>query len=154
MNLKIAIFGIISGLVIMFVILELVRRRALKERYAILWLVLAIILVVLSLWSSLLEKIADLLNIYYAPSILFSLSLLFIFAIMIHFSVVLSKHSKGYQKMAQRISILEEKLQQSNQEETDQRLSPEDMKKTDSRKDKILHAQRDQGEEKAGTKAP
>ena len=154
MNLKIAIFGIVVGLIMMLFVLELVRRKALRERYAILWLVLAIILIILSAWGSLLKKIADLLNVQYAPSILFSLSLLFVFAIMIHFSVVLSKQGKSYQRIAQRISILDEKLQRLGQEQASRRLSPEDAEETDSRKDLTPDAQEEQGEEKADTRTP
>ena len=73
---------------------------------------------------------------------------------MIHFSVVLSKQGKGYHKMAQRLSILEEKLQNMNQEEGSQRQKAEDTQENSPRKDKIADAQGEQREEKAGTKAP
>jgi len=91
-------------------IVELVRRRSLGERYALLWILLAVAIIVLSAWPALLQKLADLLKIYYPPSIIFGLAFLFIFGIMIHFSAVLSKQSRGYNRMVQRLSVLEEKL--------------------------------------------
>jgi hypothetical protein len=125
MNWNVAVIGIAAGLTMIIVNLELLRRRALKERYALLWLVLAVFLIVLSVWSDLLQKIADLLNVYYAPSIIFGLSFLFVFAIMIHFSVVLSRQSKGYNKMIQQLSILEEKIEELNEN----RVSEDDLRK-------------------------
>jgi hypothetical protein len=132
MNWNVAVIGIAAGLMIIIINLELLRRRALKERYALLWLVLAVILIILSVWSGLLQKIADLLNVYYPPSIIFGLSFLFVFAIMIHFSAVLSRQSKGYSRIIQRLAILEEKIQSLSEEETGE---------DDQRKDTNLDAQ-------------
>ena len=126
MNLKITLIGIVAALVIILVVFELIRRKALKERYALLWLALALILIILSVSGSLLQKIADLLNIYYPPSILFSLAFLFMFAIMIHFSVVLSRHDRGYNKMIQKLSILEEKVQKMNEDKAPEEDSQKD----------------------------
>ena len=110
MNWNITITGIAAGLLMITLIVELVRRRSLGERYALLWILLAVAIIVLSAWPALLQKLADLLKIYYPPSIIFGLAFLFIFGIMIHFSAVLSKQSRGYNRMVQRLSVLEEKL--------------------------------------------
>lgn len=110
MNWNITITGIVAGLLMIALIVELVRRGSLSERYALLWILLAVAIIVLSAWPALLQELADALKIYYPPSIIFGLAFLFIFGIMIHFSVVLSRQSKGYNRMAQRMSVLEEKL--------------------------------------------
>ncbi|MEW6553598.1 MAG: DUF2304 domain-containing protein [Actinomycetota bacterium] len=110
MNWNIAVTGIVAGLLMIALIVELVRRGSLGERYAILWILLGISIIVLSAWPALLQKLADVLRIYYPPSIIFGLAFLFIFGIMIHFSAVLSRQSKGYNRMVQRLAVLEEKL--------------------------------------------
>jgi hypothetical protein len=110
LNWNITVTGIVAGLLMIALVIELVRRRSLSERYALLWILLAVAIIVLSAWPALLQKLADLLKIYYPPSIIFGLAFLFIFGIMIHFSAVLSRQSKGYNRMAQRLSVLEEKL--------------------------------------------
>ncbi len=117
MNWNITVTGIVAGVLMMAMVLELVRRRSLGERYALLWLLLAATIILLSAWPALLQKLADLLNIYYPPSIIFGLAFVFIFGIMIHFSAVLSRQSKGYNKMVQRLSILEERIRQLAGEE-------------------------------------
>jgi hypothetical protein len=63
-----AIAGCGSGLI---VIVELIRRGQLKERYALLWLFAGIILLIFSLSRGLLEYVAALVGIYYPPSLLF-----------------------------------------------------------------------------------
>ena len=110
MNWNITITGIVVGVLMIALVLELVRRRSLRERYALLWLLLAVVIIVLSAWPALLQRLADLLKIYYPPSIIFGLAFVFIFAIMIHFSSVLSRHGKGYNRMVQRLAVLEEKM--------------------------------------------
>jgi hypothetical protein len=117
LNWNVTITGIVSGVLMIAVVLELVRRRSLGEKYALLWLLLAVVIIVLSAWPKLLQKLADLLGVYYPPSIIFGLAFIFIFAIMIHFSAVLSRQNKGYNSMVQRLSMLEEKILRLTDEE-------------------------------------
>jgi len=120
MNWNITVIGIVAGLTMMIVVLELVRRKVLGERYALLWLLLAALIILFGIWPGLLLRVADLLDIVYPPSIIFGLALLFIIAIMIHFSVVLSRQSKGYNKIIQRLSLLEEKISSLPEEQLEQ----------------------------------
>ena len=117
MNWNVTITGIVTGVLMIVVVLELVRRRSLGEKYALLWLLLAVVIIVLSAWPKLLQKLANLLGVYYPPSIIFGLAFIFIFAIMIHFSAVLSRQNKGYNSMVQRLSMLEEKILRLTDEE-------------------------------------
>jgi hypothetical protein len=127
LNWNIAVTGIVAGLLMIALVVELVRRGSLGERYALLWILLAAAIIVLSAWPALLQKLADLLKIYYPPSIIFGLAFLFIFGIMIHFSAVLSRQSKGYNRMAQRLSVLEEKvLRLAGEEAGEEELRGED----------------------------
>ena len=110
MPLEQTITGIAIGVAMALLVLELLRRRALNERYAILWLILAAIIIVLSIWDPLLVEIADLMAIRYPPTALFLISLLFVFVILVHVSVVLSRQSRSYLRLAQKIAILEERV--------------------------------------------
>ena len=56
--LKISIIASIASLVLLFVVLELIRSRRLRERYALLWLLTGVVLLVLSAWRSGLNTIA------------------------------------------------------------------------------------------------
>ena len=50
--LPVAIAGAIASLVLVLFVLELIRKRRLRERYAMLWLATGVVLLVLSLWRT------------------------------------------------------------------------------------------------------
>jgi hypothetical protein len=103
-----AILG--SGSVFVLVI-ELIRRDRLKERYSLLWLCASALLLVLSLSRDVLEYLSHALGIYYPPSLLFLLAFLFLLLITLHFSVVLSGLSEKNKKLAQELALLRQELQ-------------------------------------------
>ena len=103
----IAIFGA-GGLLL--VVLELVRRRALLERYALLWLGCAVVLLVLAVWRDALQRVADALGIAYAPNALFFLAFAAILVVLLHFSVAVSRLADQSKILAQRLALVEERL--------------------------------------------
>jgi hypothetical protein len=102
-----AVVGCGSGLI---VIVELIRRGRLKERYALLWLFAGIILLVFSLSRGLLEYVASLVGIYYPPSLLFLLAFLFLLLITLHFSSVISELSEKNKQLAQELALLRQEM--------------------------------------------
>jgi hypothetical protein len=102
-----AIVGCVSGLI---VIVELIRRGHLKERYALLWLFAGIILLVFSLSRELLEYVASVVGIYYPPSLLFLLAFLFLLVITLHFSSVISGLSEKNKQLAQELALLRQEM--------------------------------------------
>jgi hypothetical protein len=103
---------LIHGLVIIFVLLllifvvEAVRRGRLKERYALLWLSAVGVMLVLTAWRSLLDRIARFLGVLYGPSLLFLVALLFLLAILLHFSLVISEHRDKTRRLTQQLALL------------------------------------------------
>lgn len=103
----------LAGLAVLLVIvLELVRRRRFREEYSLLWIATVIVLLVLSLWKGFLKLIAKSLGIIYPPSALFVVGSVFILAILLHFSVVISSFKTENQELARRFAILELRLKQ------------------------------------------
>ncbi len=100
-----------SGSVLVMVI-ELIRRGRLKEKYSLLWLFAGGILLVFSLSRDLLEYVSRLLGIYYPPSFLFLLAFLFLLLITLHFSVVLSGLSDKNKQLAQELALLRQEMQE------------------------------------------
>ncbi len=103
----IAVAGSVS---IFIVIIELIRRNRLKERYSLIWLAASALLIMFSLWRELLHFIAHSLGIYYPPSFLFLLAIFFLLALLLHFSVILSSLSEKNKRLAQEIGILKKRL--------------------------------------------
>ncbi|HEY3021523.1 MAG TPA: DUF2304 domain-containing protein [Solirubrobacteraceae bacterium] len=110
MDARIQILAITGVVGLLLVVLELVRRRALLERYALLWLLSAAILLVLAVWRGLLARVADLVGIAYAPNALFFLAFAAILVLLLHFSVAVSRLTDQAKVLAQHQALVEERL--------------------------------------------
>lgn len=108
---------VISGGLLML-ILELVRRKRLMERYALLWLFSTLLLLVLSLWSGLLNSLASALGVSYPPSALFAVAFGVVLVLLVHFSLAVSHLSDQNKVLAQRLGILQRQVQQQNEQLT------------------------------------
>jgi hypothetical protein len=89
---------------------ELVRRKRLQERYAILWLLAAITLFVLAAWKGLLTTLSNDVGISYPPSALFAVAIGLIAMILLHFSMAVSRLSDQNKVLAQRLGLLQQRL--------------------------------------------
>ncbi len=95
---------------LLIVVVELIRRGRLKERYSLLWLLAGGILLFLSSSRSVLEFISRKVGIFYPPSFLFLLAFLFLLLITLHFSVVISGLSEKNKKLAQELALLRQEM--------------------------------------------
>ena len=109
------ILAIAGSATLLFLVFELIRRRRLKERYALLWLFSGTVLLILSLSRSLLEYIARQVGIFYPPSLLFLIAFLFLLLITLHFSAVISGLSEKNKRLAQEIALLRQALEELKQ---------------------------------------
>jgi hypothetical protein len=98
---------IILAIVVCGLIFELVRRKRLMERYALLWLLAGGTVLVLGLWKGLLTKLSHAAGIYYAPSALFAVAFLFILALLVHFSITVSRLTDQNRILAQKLALLD-----------------------------------------------
>jgi len=109
--LRVSIAASIASLLLLLVVLELIRGRRLKERYALLWLATGVVLLVLSAWRDGLNTIAGWLGVgTYPPAILFAAATLFVIVVLLHYSTVLSKLTDENVLLAQKLALLEERL--------------------------------------------
>ena len=114
--LAVSIAGTIASVVLVVVVLELIRSRRLRERYALLWLLTGIVLVALSAWRDGLNTIAGWVGVRsYPPAVLFAVGILFIIAVLLHYSTVISRLSDQNTILAQRLALLEQQLRESSQ---------------------------------------
>ena len=95
---------------IFFFVLWLVRERRLREKYAILWLCTSVFVILLTASRRLLEVAALSVGIYYPPSLLFLVGVLFLMAVAIGQSVTLSRLSESNHNLAQEMALLRKKL--------------------------------------------
>jgi hypothetical protein len=112
MDPRVQVFSIAATGLLLLVILELVRRRRLLERYALLWLFSALVLIGLGLWRGLLEVVAEAIGIRYPPSALFVIAFGFILVLLLHFSIAVSRLADQSKVLAQRLALLEERIRE------------------------------------------
>jgi hypothetical protein len=110
--MSVTLFAALSSLVIFAVVIELIRSGRLRERYALLWLATAAVILVFGLWRDLLNRLAEALGIAYPPNALFVLAMGFMLLLLLHYSTVISRLSDRTTTLTQRIAILEERIRE------------------------------------------
>jgi hypothetical protein len=105
---RLQLVAVIVSVLLLFVVLEMVRRRRLMERYALLWLLAAVVLIILAVWRSLLVHVSRAVGIIYAPNALFFVAFAFVLLLLLHFSAAVSRLSDQTKVLAQRLALLEE----------------------------------------------
>jgi hypothetical protein len=114
MQARIQLVAIVGAGALLLTVLEMVRRRRLMERYALLWIFSAVVLLALAIWSDALARISHAIGVIYPPNALFFIGIGFILLLLLHFSAAVSRLSDQTETLAQRQALLDERL--SNQE--------------------------------------
>lgn len=115
MDTRIQILAILVSGALLLVVLEMVRRKAFLERYALLWLLSAIVLLALSVWRGLLESLAEFIGIAYPPNALFLVAFGVVLVLLLHFSLAVSRLSDQTKVLAQRLALLEQRQSEVEQ---------------------------------------
>ena len=109
--IRASLVGIVASALLILIVLELVRGRRLKERYALLWLATGGVLLVLSAWRGGLNTIASWLGVTSSPpAVLFAVATLFILLVLLHYSTVISRLTDENVDLAQRVALLEQRM--------------------------------------------
>ncbi len=104
------IFSIVFSFFLLALIVSLIRRKKIREEYAILWVVIFMVFLILSVFRGLIDKISSLLGIQYQPASLFLILFGCAFMLLFHFSLVISDMKKKINALATSLTILEESL--------------------------------------------
>ena len=102
----------------------LIRERMLREKYALLWLLTSVFVILLSLSRHLLESLALAVGIYYPPSLLFLVGVLFLLAVTIGHSITLSRLSDSNLRLAQEVALLRRELEEAKKNVNGERENP------------------------------
>jgi hypothetical protein len=106
------VFALVTSLVTFTFILELVRRRRLREEYSWLWLLTSGIMVLLVVWFQLLVGITHLVGAVTPLNTLLLFAVLFLFAISVHYSVIVSRLTTQVKNLAQELALVSARLEQ------------------------------------------
>lgn len=108
---RIQILAIVGSVLLILFIIELIRRKRLREEFSILWLGMGFVFLVISLFRGLLDKFSYFVGIGYPPAALFLILIMGLTVILIHFSVAISELKEANQKLSQEIGLLKLELE-------------------------------------------
>jgi len=101
------ILAALFGVTLLVAIIELVRRRKLKEEYSWLWILAAVAILVIGLNYPLLQWITRLIGAGWTTATLFFFGIFFVLALCLQFSVKISKLETQVKNLAQQLAILQ-----------------------------------------------
>tara|TARA_Y100000590_G_scaffold34568_1_gene37701 strand:- start:1899 stop:2297 length:399 start_codon:yes stop_codon:yes gene_type:complete len=88
------------------VIIRLVRRQVLKAKYTVLWLTVGLVLAITASVPTLLDRVAELLGIWYQPTLFLLLAIGFLLLLSMHFSYEMSRMEKRIRALAEELALL------------------------------------------------
>jgi hypothetical protein len=116
--LKVSLAATAASVILVLVVFELIRSRRLREQYALLWLATGIVLVILSAWRGGLNTIAGWLGVRgYPPAVLFAVGLMFVILVLLHYSTVISRLADQNVVLAQKLALLETRLNEGERKQ-------------------------------------
>jgi len=111
MEMRARIFAVILGILVSLFVINSVRTRRLKEEFALLWLLTAVVLVVTPLAIDYLDMVARALGVEYPPALIFLLAIVSLLLILFQFSLRISRFSDMIKVLTQEIAILGARLE-------------------------------------------
>ena len=117
MPLQQKIFAISISIILFIVIIDLVRRKKLREEFSWLWLLTGGVIILLAAWYDVLLFLTNLVGAVLPTSTLFLFGLLFLMIISLYYSTKISTLHEQMKDIAQQVAILQAELHVSPQED-------------------------------------
>ncbi len=112
----------IIAIIFFIYVLGLIVKEKLKIKYCVLWLGYSLVLILVSFNVNFIEFISNELNIYYAPSTIFLIGLIFLMVYILHLSIVITKQDKYIVNLVQEVSLLKQRVLK-NEESLDEKFN-------------------------------
>jgi len=109
------IFGIVSAILILLVVIEMLRRRRLRERHAIWWFVAGMLALIAGIFPDTLSWAAGLLGIEVPLNLVFFVSIAILFLVCLQSSAELTDLEAKTRTLAERVALLELELRQQRE---------------------------------------
>ncbi|MET8087712.1 DUF2304 domain-containing protein [Micromonospora sp. NPDC005197] len=104
--MKLTLVTGLTGLILLATIVELLRRRQLREKYGMLWLGVLVIVIPLSLFPRLLDNVAELLGVQSGVSLVLFLGIVFLLLVCVHLSWEVSALEEETRTLAEDFALL------------------------------------------------
>lgn len=98
--------GIVMSIFVIVLITVLLLKRQLAEKYAVLWLVIAFGVLIVSIFPGLLEGMARLLGVQVPSNLIFAAAIALLIGVALHLSWELSRAEDEIRRLAEDVAIL------------------------------------------------
>lgn len=109
---RVQTFAIVVCVTLLVVVIDLVRRRKLVEEYAVLWIAGSVALLVLAVWRQILQSATEQLGVFYPPTVMLLLLGILVLAVLLWFSVVLSRQRRQIERLTEETALLGAELRE------------------------------------------
>jgi hypothetical protein len=103
---RLSIVSIVAAVAALVLVFELLRRRRLREKYAAIWVVIAVGTVIVAIFPQILRWLADLIGIQTPSNLLFFGSLIVLFAVSLQLSREVGLLEEQSRRLAEEIGTL------------------------------------------------
>ncbi|MFG2041933.1 DUF2304 domain-containing protein [Dactylosporangium sp. NPDC048998] len=108
--MKLTIVTGLTALAVLAFMVELLRRRQLQEKYAILWLAVSVLIVPLAFFPFLTDNLAKALGILSGVSLVLFLGIVFLLLVTVHLSWEVSRLEEETRTLAEDLALLRSEL--------------------------------------------
>jgi hypothetical protein len=105
------VFALVMSVALLAFIVEMVRRRRLREEYSWLWILVGVAIVVLSVWFGLLRWLTHLIGAVTPVSTFFVFGILFLVVVNVYFSIKISTLTTQVKNLGQKLAIVDHYVQ-------------------------------------------
>jgi len=113
------VLAAVIAIVFMAMILEMIRRHRLQERYSVIWFVVGLGLLIGAAFPALLELVANVMGVRDTNVALFSLVLLLLLGLALNFSVLVSRQAEQITRLAQEQALEEARREPPPEQDVD-----------------------------------
>lgn len=106
-------FVLIASIFMIILVIELVRRRKIREEYSVLWILTAVTIFALTWWDGLLKFFTKIIGAVMNSSTIFFFGITFLGAMCLHFSIKISLLTNQVKELTQEVAILRAEIEES-----------------------------------------
>ena len=109
--------GVVGAVLTLVILFEMLRRQRLREKYALIWVVVALCTVLLVVFPSLLTRASALVGVQVPANLLFFVASMLLLLLSIQFSYEIGRLEDRARTLAEEIALLTLKLEQLSGDE-------------------------------------
>jgi hypothetical protein len=126
------IAAFLLALAIVGLVVEMLRRKKLREKYAVLWLIVGVVTLVLAAFPRMLNVVAEFVGVQLPSNLLFAMSILMLLGVCLHLSWEISVVEDETRTLAEEVAILRVQVEDLNNRQARPPVLPTDSMATSS----------------------